>query len=308
MNKLNNIPNYIPLKSFNDKSFSDLFSSVSRSFHRLISRLSNFLRGLFNQFQGLVNSINFNCCSNHDSNNGSINPVRNLSSDQFTKIRDWSHNFLNSVREFFNSVRISLNPVINQLRDYVQSMMCFKPKEKSGMRLFMRKDSEGTNWFIDQDGTARKQLTWKEIASSNKVNPVNNQSNNLLHSSMLFNPRMNNNVSRAESRMSQSRMSQSRMSESRTNESRTQARLLTGSELNQPQLFEPRNGDINSRVRRERRISSVVEQSDTLSIESITSAVLEALGDLPSPSSDPELHPDLHRGNGGGIGKKMSKY
>ena len=119
----------------------------------------------------------------------------------------------------------------------------------------MRKDEEGNNWFIDEDGNARKQLSWKEIAERNRVIPVND-------------PRML--------------------------ESRLQSRLLNdmddSNRLSRP-LFEFRNGsEINSRARRERRVSSVAEpQSDTLSIESITSAVLEALGDLPSPSSDPDI-------------------
>lgn len=124
------------------------------------------------------------------------------------------------------------------------------------MRLFMRKDEEGNNWFVDQDGNARKQLSWREIAERNRVIPVNN-------------PRML--------------------------ESRLQSSLLNDMDgSNRPSsrpLFQSRNGsEINSRARRERRISSVAEpQSDTLSIESITSAVLQALGDLPSPSSDPDI-------------------
>lgn len=132
------------------------------------------------------------------------------------------------------------------------------------MRLFMRKDEEGNNWFVDQDGNARKQLSWREIAERNRVVPINS-------------PRM-----------------QSRM-QSRMLESRLQSRLLNdmddSNRLPSRPLFESRNGsEINSRARRERRVSSVAEpQSDTLSIESITSAVLEALGDLPSPSSDPDI-------------------
>lgn len=58
-------------------------------------------------------------------------------------------------------------------------MMCIRKREKS-VRLFMKRDEAGNNWFIDQDGVARKQVSWKTVANT-KVEPFGyvNHSNHI---------------------------------------------------------------------------------------------------------------------------------